>query len=84
MRKQKKQPSKAVKRRAMQRQERRRQSVRDHRERQRQGMACYLCAIDAAVLDWLVQHHYLTDTQVLDRTQVNRAISALLLDISRT
>jgi len=55
-----------------------RRAVQEHRDRVRKGFGCYLVAIDSVTLDALVDQHYLTDAQVLDKASVNRALSRYL------
>jgi len=66
-----------------QRRQRRHEIVREHRDRQRRGLAIYMCACDSEVLSMLVRKNYISDSEIVDNRLVNRALSLLLHDISR-
>jgi hypothetical protein len=57
-----------------------RRAVQEHRDRLRRKLALYFVAVDAAVLDMLVGRGYLADDQVVEKQQVNKALSRYLWD----
>jgi hypothetical protein len=55
-----------------------------HRARVRAGLACTTIEFSAEVVDWLVRLGWLTESEVLDRTSVGKAISKLIEDSARS
>ena len=63
--------------------ERRREQQRRHRQRLANGRRVYLIELDGAILDLLVQLHWLSDGATGDDAEVARAVQALLTDAAR-
>jgi hypothetical protein len=57
-----------------------RRAVQEHRDRLRRKLGLYFVAVDGAVLDMLVARGYLADDQVVEKQQVNKALSRFLWD----
>ena len=63
---------------AERRRARNRQLLREHRERERRGLAVYHVIIDSAMLDLLIAEGFLADAQVTDKAMVSAALGRYL------
>jgi hypothetical protein len=54
-----------------------------HRARERAGRACYQIELCGEVIDWLIRTRWLDQRQAGDRTEVGRAIEAMLQDAAK-
>jgi len=61
-----------------------RRATQECRDRERKRLALYLVAIDERVLDLLVRRGYIADHQVIEKREVDRALSAYLWDCAHS